>query len=156
MWPSLTRVVCGTMNLFGTSTISLYYILLYLYILLIWTPTTEPYRHNSHRIPFNITAATGITVDLKCKVRLNECGHFYSIEWYWQKSQNQRKPSLTLPIETRDETFIGNINDNQGLSTVRFGDVLSSNYELQAMESAMLNEGVSASTTSIPSTRTDT
>eukprot|EP00094_Tigriopus_californicus_P006888 TCALIF_06634-PA protein Name:"Similar to HMCN2 Hemicentin-2 (Homo sapiens)" AED:0.02 eAED:0.03 QI:0/0.5/0.28/0.85/1/1/7/253/1111 len=32
--------------------------------------------------PLNITAVTGISVDLRCKVKLHECGNFYSIEWY--------------------------------------------------------------------------
>ena len=30
----------------------------------------------------NVTAVTGVSVELKCKVRLQECGNFYSIEWY--------------------------------------------------------------------------
>ncbi len=30
----------------------------------------------------NVTAVTGVSVELKCKVRLQECGDFYSIEWY--------------------------------------------------------------------------
>ena len=34
--------------------------------------TTE----SSQRHPLNITAVTGITVELKCKVRLHECGNF--------------------------------------------------------------------------------
>lgn len=28
------------------------------------------------RQPLNITAVTGITVELKCKVKLHECGNF--------------------------------------------------------------------------------
>ena len=32
--------------------------------------------------PLNLTAVTGVSVDLKCKVRLQECGNFFSIEWY--------------------------------------------------------------------------
>ena len=32
--------------------------------------------------PINITAVTGVSVELKCKVRLQECGNFFSIEWY--------------------------------------------------------------------------
>ena len=30
----------------------------------------------------NVTAVTGVSFELKCKVRLQECGNFYSIEWY--------------------------------------------------------------------------
>jgi hypothetical protein len=32
--------------------------------------------------PLNITAVTGIAVDLRCKVRLRDCGTFHRIEWY--------------------------------------------------------------------------
>ena len=32
--------------------------------------------------PLNVTAVTGVAVELKCKVRLQDCGNFYSIEWY--------------------------------------------------------------------------
>ena len=32
--------------------------------------------------PLNITAVTGISVDLRCKVKLHECGNFFSIVWY--------------------------------------------------------------------------
>ena len=36
--------------------------------------------------PVNVTAVTGVSVDLKCKVRLQECGNFFSIEWYRDKT----------------------------------------------------------------------
>ena len=30
----------------------------------------------------NVTAVTGVAVELKCKVRLQDCGNFFSIDWY--------------------------------------------------------------------------
>lgn len=36
----------------------------------------------SSMVPLNITAVTGISVDLRCKVKLHECGNFFSIAWY--------------------------------------------------------------------------
>ena len=144
MRPNLISAGCGTMKLFGELN-SCLYLVVYFYIILIWMPMTEQYRHNSHKIPFNITASTGITVDLKCKVRLNECGHFYSIEWYWQKTQSQRKSLRSVSHQQRDETFLGNFDKKQGLNTFQFGDVHSSNSEFQSIASPMLNEASSPS-----------
>ena len=39
-------------------------------------------NHNHQHNNINITAVTGISVDLRCKVKLHDCGNFYSIEWY--------------------------------------------------------------------------
>ena len=34
------------------------------------------------RAPLNVTASSGISIELKCKVRFHDCGNFYSIKWY--------------------------------------------------------------------------
>ena len=117
------------MKSFGTFTLMVNSVI-HLHILLASIPETEQYRRNSHKVPFNITASTGITVDLKCKVRLNECGHFYSIEWYWQKPKNQRSFSnyQNLPL-----------SNEQNLD--QFGDGESSNFDLRNLGSSeLLNE----------------
>ena len=101
---------------------------------------TEQYRRNSHKVPFNITASAGITVDLKCKVRLNECGHFYSIEWYWQKPQNTRKIAGSM-TSRKDDTILPYTYQN----TIRFVDEISPSSSLQELESSMLNEASSKS-----------
>lgn len=33
-----------------------------------------------------VTAVSGVSVDLRCKVRLRECGNFHGIEWYREKT----------------------------------------------------------------------
>ena len=38
--------------------------------------------------PLNLTAVTGVSVELRCKVRLQDCGNFYSIEWYRDNNNN--------------------------------------------------------------------
>ena len=91
-----------------------------IFLLLILTPSTEQYRRNSHKIPFNITASTGITVDLKCKVRLNECGHFYSIEWYWQKERS----SGNSQSHHGDDTFLEILRKAMERMQFRLGMVL--------------------------------
>lgn len=42
----------------------------------------EQGEKNSRMVTLNATAVTGIAVDLRCKVKLHECGNFFSIEWY--------------------------------------------------------------------------
>ncbi len=34
------------------------------------------------RGPLNVTAVSGVDVELRCRVRLQECGNFYSVVWY--------------------------------------------------------------------------
>ena len=36
----------------------------------------------------NVTAVTGVAVELKCKVRLQDCGNFFSIDWYRDATVN--------------------------------------------------------------------
>jgi hypothetical protein len=96
---------------------------------------TEQYRQNSHKVPFNITASAGITVDLKCKVRLNECGHFYSIEWHWLKPQNTHKIPGSI-LSRQDDNILSYANQN----TIPFVDEISPGSSLKQIESSMLNE----------------
>ena len=42
----------------------------------------QPLRRNRNRAPLNITAESGLDVDLKCRVRFHDCGNFHSIKWY--------------------------------------------------------------------------
>ncbi len=52
------------------------------------------HHHSGHaRGPLNVTAVSGVDVDLRCRVRLQECGNFYSVVWY---REQQRLP-LTTP-----------------------------------------------------------
>ena len=44
---------------------------------------------HSARLPLNVTAVAGVDVDLRCKVRLHECGNFFSIEWYREHKGEQ-------------------------------------------------------------------
>ena len=58
-----------------------------LILLLQTSHSTAKRRQSGHgaahsRLPMNVTAVAGIDVDLRCKVKLHECGNFYSIEWY--------------------------------------------------------------------------
>ena len=48
---------------------------LMLVVLLLLMVETRPVL-GLQRQPLNITAVTGITVELKCKVKLHECGNF--------------------------------------------------------------------------------
>ena len=111
-----------------------------IFLLLILTPSTEQYRRNSHKIPFNITASTGITVDLKCKVRLNECGHFYSIEWYWQKDTS----SGNSQSHHGDDTFLGDFEKSYGANAISFGDGLSSHTNLEGMGHSLRSDASSS------------
>ena len=113
-------------------------IVIHLYILITNVPETEQYRRNSHKVPFNITASTGITVDLKCKVRLNECGHFYSIEWYWQKPKILRPFSPLMPPQEDVNIFQQNIQLSNEQNVDRFGDGQSSHFDLQDLSSTEL------------------
>ena len=128
------------MKIFGKLTLSLN-LVIQVYFTIICIPLTEQYRRNSHKVPFNITASTGITVDLKCKVRLNECGHFYSIEWYWQNPRNQqRSASQIMKAQPADDTFLGNFERNHGSNAISFGNGLLSNPNQQGADMSMPNE----------------
>ena len=121
------------MKSFGESNFCLH-LVRYFCIIIVWVPVIEPYRHNSHRIPLNFTASTGITVDLKCKVRLNECGNFYSIEWYWQDDQNQRKPSRVVPPHDHDAG-----GKSQAQNTLQLDNNLSSASDFETIGSSIPN-----------------
>ena len=111
---------------------------IHLYILVTNVPETEQYRRNSHKVPFNITASTGITVNLKCKVRLNECGHFYSIEWYWQKPKVPRPISPLMSPQEDVNIFQQNIRLSNEPNVDRFGNGQSSNFDFQDLTSSEL------------------
>lgn len=79
-----------------------------LFGLLAFSPA-EPKRR-SRRTPLNITGVKGVEVDLKCKVKLQECGNFYSIEWYKEKLS-----SLDL-IDPEGGQGPGDLRDQQHLA----------------------------------------
>ena len=55
--------------------------------------SNNDHRNANHgKNPVNVTAVTGVDVDLKCKIRLEECGNFYSVAWYRER-QNLVKTS---------------------------------------------------------------
>lgn len=54
----------------------------FLSLLLTSLPCDAAHKSSLGSTPLNVTAVTGVGVELKCKVRLQDCGNFYSIEWY--------------------------------------------------------------------------
>ncbi len=51
--------------------------LLVAFLALLWPSTSW-----SSNVVHNVTAVSGVAVDLRCDVKLRRCGNFHSIEWY--------------------------------------------------------------------------
>ena len=55
------------------------------------------------RPPMNITAVSGVSVDLRCKVRLHDCGNFFNIQWYKEMTG---KPSERVYIYIHQSAMV--------------------------------------------------
>ena len=56
-------------------------------LLLLLLQTAEPRKKNDRGMgsssPLNVTAVQGVSIiELKCRVRVRDCGNFHSIKWY--------------------------------------------------------------------------
>jgi hypothetical protein len=71
--------------------------------------------------PLNLTAVTGVSVELRCKVRLQDCGNFYSIEWYRDNSNNNNGVIHDNNVNSNDDE-----DDDQSHRKLKTSDSSSS------------------------------
>ena len=54
---------------------------------------------NSRSHVVNVTALSDVSVDLICKVKLEDCGNFFAIEWYMQNVLQITKRFSLFPLQ---------------------------------------------------------